>query len=108
MRRWSLKRFLRRWAIYQESEIINLLLAVFALVIVINMLKSTDVPVPSAVLAGFFLLVGGYVFTVVEGFALRGLFNTLEHLCYALAGIFFAAGCHSIIKKQGSAEDASL
>ena len=32
---------------------------------------------------------GGYVFTVAEGFVLPDLFNLIEHVCYAVAGVAF-------------------
>jgi hypothetical protein len=39
------------------------------------------------------LILGAYVFTAIEGVLWPDLFNVLEHLCYALAGLSFAAGC---------------
>ncbi|MBU4204245.1 MAG: hypothetical protein KKD59_09920, partial [Acidobacteria bacterium] len=41
-------------------------------------------------------------FTVIEGVIWLEFFNLLEHLCYALSGISFAAGCLSIIRHSTS------
>ena len=48
------------------------------------------------------LMIGGCVFTVVEGFVWPEVLNLLEHACYAMSGVAFAIGC----RRLGRARDA--
>lgn len=44
-------------------------------------------------LCAFAALLSGWIFGVAEGFVLDGLFNLLEHLCYATSAIFVLSHC---------------
>lgn len=84
----------------QESEVINLLIAAFALVIVEVVFRRRRLPELSFFYAGFFFLVGAYVFTVLEGVFWGGFLNGLEHFCYAAAGLSFAVGCYRLSSRR--------
>lgn len=74
----------------QESEAITLILGLIAAPIALRLFRGGTLR--AAALAGLGFLLGAYVFTIVEGFALHDVFNALEHLCLAASGIAFAAG----------------
>ncbi|MFH1672230.1 MAG: hypothetical protein ABIF87_02210 [Pseudomonadota bacterium] len=83
---------------FQESEIINLILAVISVLMFASIFKKKGLPKLRLIYIGFFFLLGGYLFTVIEGVLRLEFFNLLEHLCYAVSGIFFAAGCRTIMQ----------
>lgn len=78
---------------FQESEIISLALAVIAVFIVVFIFMKKGIAGFKWMYAGFFAIVASMFFTVIEGVFLGDMFNLLEHLCLALAGISFALGC---------------
>jgi len=85
-------------AMFQESEIINLALAVFSSVIIVIIFLRRRLPELSFFHAGFFCIVAANSFTVLEGFFWGQLLNGLEHFCYAAAGFCFAAGGYRMSK----------
>ena len=93
---------LREAAIFQESELIVLIIAAFSVVVVNSILtKASSSLVPRPIVLGFSLLVASYIFTVAEGVAFHGFFNILEHISYLLAGLSFAAGCRIMSMEKG-------
>ena len=85
---------------FQESEIVTLLLGVASLSIFFLLFRGTWLPQRRFIKTGFVCILCSYVFTVIEGILWHSFFNMLEHISYALAGIFFAAGARSIIRMQ--------
>lgn len=83
---------------FQESEIINLLLAIFSLAILTFILRRTKILKLPYILPGFYCILGAYFFTVIEGIAYKGFFNLIEHACYASSGVFFALGCWVLVE----------
>jgi hypothetical protein len=78
---------------FNESEIINLLLGIAALFILFSILKNVELPHLNLFQRSFTILLFSYVFTVVEGVCYKSLFDFLEHLGYALSGISFSYAC---------------
>ena len=82
-----------------ENEIIMLVLGLGVLIFVLlNYFHLKRIPLFRVLLAGFYLLVVGWLLTVLEEFFPKDLFwnsslNFLEHLCYAVSGIVFAIWC---------------
>jgi len=81
---------------FEESEIINLILGLVSLVIVFYETRKKVIPDFKLFLAGFLFIVLARVFTVVEVLFLGYILNILEHFCYALSACLFAAGCISL------------
>ena len=74
---------------YQPSEVADLVLMLaFGPVIVVSLRRGLKV-VPVSCYVALGAMLGAYFFTVAEGFVLPDLFNLLEHVCYAVAGIAF-------------------
>ena len=90
----------------QESEVVRLAQAIQFTVSVVALHRAIRLPRLPFIYAGAFLLVCANVFTVVEGLVWFELFNSLEHVCYATAGILFAVGCWSLAtaRADGRAE----
>ena len=78
---------------FQDSEVVSLALAIIFVVAIACLHRVMRLPRLPRIYAGAFFLVCANVFTVAEGVVWYGLFNTLEHLCYAAAGVSFALGC---------------
>lgn len=85
---------------YEESEIINLILGLVSLVIVFYETRKRTIPDFRLFFAGFFCVVCARTFTVVEGLLLGDILNVVEHIFYALSALFFGAGCISLSRKK--------
>lgn len=89
----------------QESEIINFISALVSVPIILLISRKKEMPKFRFIYPGFFLVVSGCVFTLLEGVFLYTLFNVLEHLSYGAAGILFAAGAWSMRNPSVTAEE---
>jgi hypothetical protein len=88
----------------QESEIINLVMGLSSVLIFVFIFRKMETPRLQVIYTGFFFIIAGYIFTVVEGIFWHKLFNILEHLSYALAGLSFAVGLRRLSGWQGKEE----
>jgi hypothetical protein len=52
----------------------------------------------------FYLMMGGWLFTILEGFFLEEIFNYLEHISYTLSGLVLAYWCRNILLHNQEAE----
>ena len=78
----------------QESELIRLLLGVAAAVILAlsrNGLRRLSGY--RTFTTAYFILLAGWVFTVVEHAFFPEIFNILEHAAYLISGAFYLAWC---------------
>jgi hypothetical protein len=83
--------------VYQESEIVDLVMAVFLTPILFVVFRTVYLAGRRWFVAGYLAVVSGYVFTVVEGYVAPDLFNLLEHASYAVGGVCFAIGSWSVL-----------
>lgn len=74
----------------EENELMVLIIGVVAIFIIVSMKQRNMLGFAESLLPGFYLMMGSYAFTIVEGFVWKSFFNALEHLCLVLSGIFFA------------------
>lgn len=91
---------------FQESELVCLALAIPLCVPVFLLARSTKAPLRFLLASAAFAL-GAAVFTVAEHVVLGEVFNLLEHLGYALAGLLAAAGCWRLARWSRKAEGDS-
>jgi hypothetical protein len=87
---------------FEESEIINLILGLASLVIVFYETRKRVIPNFRLFLAGFIFVAMARIFTVAEGLFLGDILNILEHFCYAFSAFLFAAGCISLSSNKTS------
>lgn len=91
---------------FQESEIIALVVALVGVFLLIFVFARRDVPQLRHFYAAFFAIAAASFFTVVEGVMWENFFNLLEHLSYMLSGILFILGCRGARKDIGSREES--
>ena len=81
----------------QENEIIMLLLAIGCTIfILVNKQKVKRIPVAKILIAGFYVLLAGYFFTILEDLLWKDFLNVLEHICYTASSILVAVWCWKI------------
>ena len=70
--------------------------------ILVNKQKVKRIPLAKLLLAGFCVLLAGYVLTIFEGIFWKDFLNVLEHICYAASSILMAVWCWKIfvVKKE--------
>jgi len=87
----------------QENEVVTALLGIGVLIFIIaNRLQLKRLPASGILIAGFYVLLTGWILTVLEGFFLGKLLNFLEHICYAGSAALVAAWCWKVFgKKEG-------
>lgn len=92
---------------FQESEIVDLMLVVFLMPMLMIGIRSVEVAGKRWFIASYWAIVCGFVFTVVEGYRATVLMNDLEHIAYAVAGIFLAIATHSLLHDVRGQADPS-
>jgi len=87
----------------QQNEIIMLLLGIGCMIFIsVNKQKVRRIPVAKPLIAGFYVLLAGYVLTIFEGLFWKDFLNVLEHICYTASSILMAVWCWKIFAfKQG-------
>ncbi|UCF67868.1 MAG: hypothetical protein JSV80_00815 [Acidobacteriota bacterium] len=85
---------------FQESELVNLGIALTTLPIVIVYFRRRRLPDLRWLWVGYGLVIAALILTVLEGGLWPPMLQTLEHVALALAGLSFAAGV--IILARGS------
>lgn len=91
---------------YQESEIVDLLLVAFLSPIMATSVRAIQLPGKRWFIAAYLALVTGYVFTVAEGFVWPDAFNVLEHAAYALSGVLFTVAVFRLRAVSSARDDA--
>jgi hypothetical protein len=81
----------------EENEVVMLLIGVGVLFLILgNRFSLKRLPASKILFAGFYVLLAGWVLTVLEGFLWKGLLNYLEHLCYAGSSLLMAVWCWTV------------
>ena len=89
----------------QENEIITLLLGIGVMIFILaNKQKVERIPAAKILIAGFYVLLAGWVLTILEGLFWRELLNVLEHICYTASSILMAFWCWKIFKNTKEVE----
>ncbi len=86
----------------QANELILLLFGLGAFVfILLNNARLKQLPVLSLFVHGFYCLLAGWFFTVVEGFVWPRAFNVLEHIAYFTSAVLLLLWCIQLVRKRG-------
>ena len=64
--------------------------------ILVNKQKVKGIPAAKTLIAGFNVLLAGYVLTILEGLLWNDFLNVLEHICYTASSILVAVWCWKI------------
>ena len=90
----------------QQNEVIMFLLGVGALIFIIgNRLRLQLLPRSKTLIAGFYMLLAGWILTILEGFILEELLNFIEHICYASSAVLMAVWCWQVFGKKGGSDE---
>jgi hypothetical protein len=87
----------------QQNEIIMLLLSIGCMIfILVNKQEVKRIPVAKLLIAGFCVLLTGYILTIFEGIFWKDFLNVLEHICYSASSVLMAVWCWKIfvVKKD--------
>ncbi|MEW6067942.1 MAG: hypothetical protein AB1610_06600 [Nitrospirota bacterium] len=92
---------------FEPNEIINFIIGIISLLMFVLIFRRRSLPRLWLIYAGFFFVLSGRLFSLVEHVAYHDFFNMIEHLSYALAGMLFAAGCWEIVRNPYSGKQKS-
>lgn len=92
---------------FQESEIITLVVALVGAFLLTFVFTRRKVPELGLFYSGFFFIVAASLFTVVEGAIWSAFFNLLEHLCYIFSAVSFVLGCLFLDRRPGAGREGS-
>ena len=85
-----------------DNEVIMLILgAGVVYYVLINWSQVRRIHAWKWLLGSFFLMITGWLFTVLEGFIFADAFNLFEHISYALGGISMVVWCRKFITHRG-------
>ena len=79
--------------VFQDSEVVCLILTIIFALSMAILYRAERLPRLPLIYWAVALVVAAILFTVAEGLLWYSLFNALEHVCYALAGVLFAVAC---------------
>ena len=87
---------------FQENELVNLFTTIAAtgILILISRDKKFGAAKMRNFYIGFSLVACAYVATVLEGVIWPDFLNVVEHLSFAVAGLFFALGAWSLAQSS--------
>jgi len=86
-----------------ESEAVALFLIITVAVLYLAFTRQYRRPRMPFLYAGYGCIAAGFLFTVLEGFFWHDLFNLLEHLSYAVAGVATLIGAYHLCHDSGDA-----
>ena len=88
----------------QGNEIIMLLIGIGVLIFVLeNRQQLRRFIFAEILILGFYLILAGWILTVLEGFFFEDLLNLVEHACYAGSSVSIALWCVKVFgrRKEG-------
>ncbi len=88
-----------------EDEVLVLLLGIGVLLFIIfNRKQIRRIRFRKILLAGYYILLAGWCFTIIEGYILEKLFNFLEHGFYVVSSLVFVTWSVKSFFKAGREE----
>lgn len=85
----------------QENEAIMLLLGFGGLVFILaNRLQLKRLPASGILIAGYYVLLAGWILTILEGLFWGEFLNIIEHICYAGSTALLAAWSWRVFGKE--------
>lgn len=80
-----------------ENEIVMLLIGVCVLIFILgNRRRLKRLPASNILFAGFYVLLAGWIVTVLEGLFWEEILNYIEHAFYAVSSVFVAVWCWKV------------
>ena len=89
----------------QQSEMILLLLGVAVLIYIIRIRHQIKrIPAWQTLSWAYFVLIVGWLLTILEGFFWKDFLNLLEHACYAGCSVLMAVWCWAVFCNRKEAK----
>ncbi|MHB1136788.1 MAG: hypothetical protein ACYDHQ_05915 [Coriobacteriia bacterium] len=85
---------------YQESEIVDLLMVLFLTPIMVATYRVIKVEGKQWFAVSYVMIAVGYVLTVAEGFIIPDALNLLEHVTHAFSGVFALVGATALFRSR--------
>jgi len=88
-----------------DNEVIMLILGTGVFYYALfNKSQIRRIPAWKWLLGSFFLMLTGWLFTILEGFFLANTFNLIEHFSYAAGGLAMVVWCRKFVtnRKEGN------
>ena len=85
---------------YQESEIVDLVMAAFLTPVIAIGLRSIEVAGKRWFVASYIAIIAAFVLTVAEGYTAPVLLNNLEHVAYAASGVMLVMGSRQAMREM--------
>jgi len=79
--------------VVQDNELVNSLSGISAIIVLFFIARRVERNRLYFFYAAFFAMLFAYITTILEGFFWHDIFNMIEHISLAIAGILFAIGC---------------
>jgi hypothetical protein len=87
-----------------ENEIVMLIIGLGVLIFLLgNRSELKRIPSADFLLLAFYVLLAGWVLTVLEGFFWEELLNYLEHISYAVGSFLITVWCWKIFRDKKEA-----
>lgn len=84
----------------QQNELIIFLLGMGGMLFVlVNRPRVERLPASRVLVASFFILLGGWLMTILEDLFWEDFLNLMEHISYALSSVFIALWCWRVFQK---------
>jgi hypothetical protein len=84
-----------------ENEIVMLLLGIIIFFFILrNKSQIRRIYTWKILITSYFLLLAGWIFTILEGFILETALNMLEHVSYTLSAILLAIWCWKVMYRS--------
>jgi len=89
----------------QENEVVMLIMGIGVfLFILLNKVHVKKINSWRILVWGYYFLLSGWFFTVLEGLFLENYLNLFEHLCYAVSTMLFTVWCWKSVQKVNEEE----
>jgi hypothetical protein len=90
-----------------ENEVVMLILGIGVLFLILkNLDHIKKIKSWKILVASYYAMLSGWVFTVVEGFFLGNIFNFAEHTCYMISALLLMIWCFKATQKHKQEEVA--
>jgi hypothetical protein len=80
-----------------KNEVLMLIVGIVVLIfILVSRQRLKSLPASNILIGGFFMMLGSWILTVLEGIFWEELLNYLDHACYAIGSILVALWCWKV------------
>jgi dolichyl-phosphate-mannose--protein O-mannosyl transferase len=91
----------------KENEVVMLILGIGVMFLIfVNLDQIKKIRSWKTLTAAYYVLLFGWVFTVLEGFFLDRFLNLLEHLSYFISAVIMIAWCWKATEKHKEEDTA--